>query len=161
MPRRVATNYQPRDIKRKQRGRQNEGTDKTKPRHSENKDHCCPSSGTPLCFSSSRCQPLRILTLREHQRSLTWQLKLSNAAEWEQAPPEGEAPRGDCGFTIEEREHLCLKAHQYPCREKPSPLNRHVFMILEPWLTANLIAFSYITALYAILNAQTERGGLM
>ncbi len=92
------------------RSRQNEGTDKTKPRHSENKDHCCPFSGTPLCFSSSCCQPLRILTLREQQHSLTWQLKLSNASEWEEAPPEGEAPRGDCGFTIDETEHLCLKA---------------------------------------------------
>ncbi len=42
VPQRVATNYQPRNIKRKQRSRQNEGTDKTKTRHGENKDHCCP-----------------------------------------------------------------------------------------------------------------------
>lgn len=57
VPQRVATNYQPRDIKRKQRRRQNEGTDKTKARQNENKDHCCPFTGTPRCFSAFCCQP--------------------------------------------------------------------------------------------------------
>lgn len=45
----------------------------------------------------------RTRTLKEHQHSLTWQRKLSNVADWAQPLPEGEAPRGDCGFTIDER----------------------------------------------------------
>lgn len=65
------------------------------------------------------------------------------------------------GFTIDEREHSLLKAPWYPCREKPSPLSRHVFMTLDAWLTANLISLSYITGLLMTLNAQTERGTFM
>lgn len=54
---RVATHYQPHDIKRKQKSRQNEGTDKTKVRQNENTDHCCLSSGTPQCFWGYCSQP--------------------------------------------------------------------------------------------------------
>lgn len=108
---------------------------------------------TTLFFSL--CQP-QTRTLKEHQHSLTWQLRLSNAADWEQPLPEGEAPCGDCGFTIDERAFMS-DSSLYPCRGKPSPRNKHVFMTLDAWLTANLLAFSYITGLFIALNAQTER----
>lgn len=162
VPQPAATNYQPLDIKRKQKSRQNEGTDKTKARQMKTK--------TTVALSlahRSVLQPfvasyrLRTLTLREHQHFPTWQMKLSNTADWEQAPPEGKAPRGDCGFTIDETEHSRLKVPWYPCREKPSPLNRHVFMTLDAWLTASLISFSYTSGLCVTFNAWTERGTFM
>lgn len=137
--------------KKKKKSRQNEGTDKTKSRQNENKDHCCPFSGTPRCFSAFHCQPqtensdterasaFSHLAAEAYERS---RLRTATARRWGTTWRLWFHNRWDRAFMSE--------SILVSLQEKLSPLNGHVFMTLDAWLTANLLAFSYITGLYAM-----------
>lgn len=157
VPQRVATNYQPRDIKHKQKSRQKQGTDKTKTRQNENKDHCCPFTGTPRCFSAFCCQPQTESTDTERASEFSHlaaealkcsRLRTGTARRWGTTWRLWFHNRWDKAF-VSESPLVSLQG-------ETSPLNRHVFMTLDASLT-NIITFSYITRHCITLNAQTKQ----
>lgn len=161
----LASNYRACDIKRKQKkkkkSRQNEGTDKTKRRRNKNKDHWSPFLWQTTVFVS----PLARTADREQRywrRISARQLgrRGFQTQQIESHLPGGERARGDCGSTIDETEHSRWRASWCPCREKPSPLNRCVFMTPDASLKLeNLTAFiSYITRSQPVETGHTSCG---
>lgn len=164
VPQRVATNYQPRHIKHKQKKvDKTKAQTKQKARQNENKDHCCPSSGTPWCFSAFRCQPQTENTDTEGAPAFAHltaedfihsRLRTGTARRWGTTWRLWFHNRWDRAFVSE-------SSPVYLQGEKPSPLSGHVFITLDTWIIANLITFSYLTGLWKTLNGHRDRGTFM